>query len=90
MASNNKSSTTTTASSLFKTSNVPMMGVKKEPLPSDSKLYTTERLSSFRFPRDLTLCGLPLLKTTARPNLISNPQKKVYTPNLNAIRNKNV
>lgn len=85
MASNNKP----TASALFKNANVPMMQVKKESLPPDSKLYTSERLSSFRLPRDLTLGGIPMRTPVARPNLVAN-NKKVYTPNLNAVRNKNV
>uniref|UniRef100_A0A182PP91 DNA-directed RNA polymerase III subunit RPC4 n=1 Tax=Anopheles epiroticus TaxID=199890 RepID=A0A182PP91_9DIPT len=41
----------------------------------------TERLQSFRVPRDLTLANG---RTTKPPN-----NKKVYTPNLNAVRNKN-
>uniref|UniRef100_A0A6E8VJ86 DNA-directed RNA polymerase III subunit RPC4 n=1 Tax=Anopheles coluzzii TaxID=1518534 RepID=A0A6E8VJ86_ANOCL len=40
-----------------------------------------ERLQSFRVPRDLTLANG---RTTKPPN-----NKKVYTPNLNAVRNKN-
>lgn len=74
MASNKKPSATS--------SYVPsMMQVKKEPLPTD-------RLSSFRI-RDLTLGGVPLKTPIARPNLVAN-NKKIYTPNLNAVRNKNV
>ncbi|XP_058452869.1 DNA-directed RNA polymerase III subunit RPC4 [Malaya genurostris] len=43
----------------------------------------SERLSSFRVPRDLTLGGL----TNGRASKpVTN--KKVYTPNLNAVRNK--
>uniref|UniRef100_A0A182NSF5 DNA-directed RNA polymerase III subunit RPC4 n=1 Tax=Anopheles dirus TaxID=7168 RepID=A0A182NSF5_9DIPT len=41
----------------------------------------TERLQSFRIPRDLTLANG---RTTKPP-----ANKKVYTPNLNAVRNKN-
>lgn len=85
MASNNKPSTT---SSLYKSANI-LPQIKRETLPPDSKLYTSERLSSFRLPRDLTLGGVPLKTPVARPNLIQN-NKKVYTPNLNAVRNKNV
>ncbi|XP_055542059.1 DNA-directed RNA polymerase III subunit RPC4 [Wyeomyia smithii] len=43
----------------------------------------TERLTSFRVPRDLTLGGLTNGRT---PKPAAN--KKVYTPNLNAVRNK--
>lgn len=47
-------------------------------------LKSGERLSSFRLPRDLTLGGLN------PPRVVRNPvNKKVYTPNLNAVRNKN-
>lgn len=57
----------------------------------DSKFIKTERLGSFRSPRDLTLGGLPAPRAAAKPNLgASNANKKVYTPNLNAVRNKNV
>lgn len=56
---------------------------------NDSKSFATERLSSFRLPRDLTLGGIPSARASTRPNLISN-NKKVYMPNLNAVRNKNV
>lgn len=81
MASNNKPST----SSLYQSS------LK---LPADSKLYTSERLPSFRLPRDLNLGGIPV-RNQNRPNLLPNTrpnlqQKKQYTPNLNATRNKNV
>lgn len=85
MASNNKPA----ASSLFKTNMQIPTQIKREPLPADSKLYTSERLSSFRLPRDLTLGGVPLKTPTARPNLLQ-ANKRVYTPNLNAARNKNV
>ncbi|KXJ83359.1 hypothetical protein RP20_CCG006484 [Aedes albopictus] len=43
----------------------------------------TERLTSFRVPRDLTLGGL----ANGR-NVKPVTNKKVYTPNLNAVRNK--
>lgn len=82
MASNNK------PTSPFKSTNV-IPQIKREPLQTDSKLYTSERLPSFRLPRDLTLGGVPIRSSVARPNLLQN-NKKVYTPNLNAIRNKNV
>lgn len=85
MASNNKPSA---ASSLYKSANV-LPQIKRETLPPDSKLYTSERLSSFRLPRDLTLGGVPIKNPVARPNLLQT-NKRVYTPNLNAIRNKNV
>lgn len=39
---------------------------------------TTQRLTSFRLPRDLTLGG----------NIKTEKPKKVYTPNLNVQRNK--
>lgn len=85
MASNNKPAA---ASSLYKSANV-LPQIKRETLPPDSKLYTSERLSSFRLPRDLTLGGVPIKNPVARPNLLQT-NKRVYTPNLNAIRNKNV
>ncbi|XP_059609349.1 DNA-directed RNA polymerase III subunit RPC4 isoform X2 [Phlebotomus argentipes] len=44
----------------------------------------TERLTSFKMPRDLTLGG-PGPGRTSR----GGATKKVYTPNLNAVRNKN-
>lgn len=86
MASNNTPSTT--SSSLYKNPNI-LPQIKREPLPADSKLYTSERLSSFRLPRDLTLGGVSVKNPVARPNLLQN-NKRIYTPNLNAIRNKNV
>lgn len=49
----------------------------------------SDRLPSFRLPRDLTLGGMQLKGSVARPNLLQN-NKRVYTPNLNAVRNKNV
>lgn len=86
MASSNKPSPD--GSSMYKSPNI-MPQIKREPLPPDSKLYTSERLSSFRLPRDLTLGGVPMRGASiARPNLLPI-NKKVYTPNLNAIRNKN-
>lgn len=67
--------------------------IKSEP-NLDCKPFATERLSSFRSPRDLTLGGLPTPRSLARPNLggagAAAANKKVYTPNLNAVRNKNV
>ncbi|XP_055611952.1 DNA-directed RNA polymerase III subunit RPC4-like [Uranotaenia lowii] len=50
---------------------------------SPTAAIKTERLSSFRVPRDLTLGGITNGRT---PKLA--PNKKVYTPNLNAVRNK--
>uniref|UniRef100_A0A1Q3F2I1 Putative dna-directed rna polymerase iii subunit d n=1 Tax=Culex tarsalis TaxID=7177 RepID=A0A1Q3F2I1_CULTA len=44
----------------------------------------TERLTSFRVPRDLTLGGLTTNGRAIKPAA----NKKVYTPNLNAVRNK--
>lgn len=82
MASNKKP----TASSLYQSSLQMQKQIKREPLPADSKLYTSERLTSFRLPRDLTLGGVP--SPVVRPNLLQN-SKKVYTPNLSAVRNKN-
>lgn len=62
----------------------------KDGLPSnDAKGSSSERLPSFRLPRDLTLGGMQLKGSVARPNLLQN-NRKVYTPNLNAVRNKNV
>lgn len=74
--------------SMFKNSNVSLLKVKKETAPSDSKLNASTRLPSFRLPRDLTLGGMQMKNSMARPNLLQN-NKKVYTPNLNAVRNKN-
>lgn len=54
--------------------------------PVSQPMTTTvksERLSSFRVPRDLTLGGLTNGRAT-KPAA----NKKVYTPNLNAVRNK--
>lgn len=57
----------------------------------DIKSIKPERLSSFRLPRDLTLGGLPTPRNMVKSNLsASNANKKVYIPNLNAVRNKNV
>lgn len=84
MASNKKP----TASSLYQSSLQMQKQIKREPLPADSKLYTSERLTSFRLPRDLTLGGVPIKSPVVRPNLLQN-SKKVYTPNLSAVRNKN-
>lgn len=56
---------------------------------SDRKPFPSERLSSIRLPRDLTLGGISSGRSNVRPNLVPS-NKKVYTPNLNAIRNKNV
>lgn len=88
MASNNEPSA---ASTLLKSANLIKKEpqIKREPLQNDSRLYTSERLPSFRLPRDLTLGGKPMRNPIARPNLLQN-NKKVYTPNLNAVRNKNV
>lgn len=53
---------------------VTLRNIKTEPgLPS-----STSRLTSFRLPRDLTLGG----------NIKTEKPKKIYTPNLNAQRNK--
>lgn len=69
---------------------MPLLKVKNETITSDSKLNSTStRLPSFRLPRDLTLGGMQMKNNIARPNLLQN-NKKVYTPNLNAVRNKNV
>lgn len=51
--------------------------------------FPTERLGSFRPPRDLTLRGIGAASGSQRAN-IAAANKKVYTPNLNAIRNKNL
>lgn len=69
----------------------PHVRIKSEPNLDCKPLPSTERLSSFRLPRDLTLGGLPQPRAVARPNLgAATSNKKVYTPNLNAVRNKNV
>lgn len=52
------------------------------PIPPTATIKT-ERLTSFRVPRDLTLGGL----ANGR-NVKPVTNKKVYTPNLNAVRNK--
>lgn len=57
---------------------VPLRSIKTEPGLSSSSSSTTTRLTSFRLPRDLTLGG----------NIKTEKPKKVYTPNLNAQRNK--
>lgn len=66
--------------------------IKTELTSGENSTFRTERLSSIRLPRDLTLGGIPSPRSTTttanvRPNLVNN--KKVYTPNLNAVRNKN-
>lgn len=58
--------------------------IKQEP-PFTATVLKQERLTSFRAPRDLTLGGIPM----SRPNR-GAANKKVYIPNLNAARNKNV
>lgn len=65
------------------------MMIKQEPglmatIKQEPGTVKTERLSSFRLPRDLTLGGLSVAKASR-----SQVNKKVYTPNLNAIRNRN-
>lgn len=62
--------------------------IKQEPSPtgfSPAVAAKHERLTSFRAPRDLTLGGIPTQRATR-----GAANKKVYTPNLNAARNKNV
>lgn len=60
--------------------------IKQEPA-GPAVVLKQERLTSFRAPRDLTLGGIP----TSRANRgAANTNKKVYIPNLNAARNKNV
>lgn len=86
MAANNKPSATP---SLYRSANM-LPKIKREPLPPDSKLYTSERLASFQKPRDLTLGGSLMKVPTVRPNLLQNIKKPVWTPNLNVARNKNV
>lgn len=54
--------------------------IKQEP----GTVQKTDRLTSFRVPRDLTLGGIPTVRSSR-----GAANKKVYTPNLNAIRNKN-
>lgn len=73
------------------TSTIPLARIKSEIISGDIATIRTERLPSIRSTRDLTLGGIPASRTTAgaiRPNLV-NSNKKVYTPNLNAVRNKN-
>lgn len=63
----------------------------KQELPTHSAINgngNSGRLTSFRVPRDLTLGGSSTPLKTRIPN-IAGAGKKVYTPNLNAIRNKN-
>ncbi|XP_062534486.1 DNA-directed RNA polymerase III subunit RPC4-like [Armigeres subalbatus] len=65
-------------------SSVPSMpsAATTAPIPTGVTIKT-ERLTSFRVPRDLTLGGLANGRAV-KP--VTN--KKVYTPNLNAVRNK--
>lgn len=73
------------------TPSIPLARIKTELNAGDSRTVHTERLPSIRSARDLTLRGNASSRNTAgsiRPNLINN-NKKVYTPNLNAVRNKN-
>lgn len=68
----------TSVSSASSTSSIPLServtSIKMEPgLPT-----TTQRLTSYRIPRDLTLGG----------NIKTEKPKKVYTPNVNVQRNK--
>lgn len=65
-----------------------MVRVKSEVTGTAETAFPTERLSSFRLPRDLTLGGMGLsaTKLAQRANAAN---KKVYTPNLNAVRNRN-
>lgn len=95
-----KKSTSSTASILIKKENAltpsgsalaAVAVIKTEKSAGGGPSMPTERLSSFRLPRDLTLGGGANLNSTRnsqRPNLVNN-NKKVYAPNLNAIRNKN-
>lgn len=62
------------------TSENQIVRIKTEPGTTTPK---TERLMSFKMPRDLTLGGIGATRTTR------GAPKKVYTPNLNAVRNKN-
>lgn len=74
------------------TSTAPTAFIKQEPGLNGRKIkeesgshhIRTDRLSSFKLPRDLTLGGLIPAKSV---KTLAN--KKVYTPNLNAVRNKN-
>lgn len=71
---------------------VPQTFIKQEPGLNGLKIkdepglhqIRSDRLSSFKLPRDLTLGGLIPTKNAKNLN-----NKKVYTPNLNAVRNKN-
>lgn len=64
----------------------------KSEMPATAEVpFPTERLASFRMPRDLTLGGMGLSATRGGgQGRASTVNKKVYTPNLNAVRNKNV
>lgn len=55
----------------------------------DDGINASKRLPSFHTQRDLTLGGEQLEKLVARPNQ-SGSYKIDYTPNLNAVRNKNM
>lgn len=63
----------------------------KTEMPATAEVpFPTERLASFRLPRDLTLGGRGLSATRGSAQRAAAANKKVYTPNLNAVRNKNL
>lgn len=59
--------------------------IKQGPGINHEPLIKTERLSSFKLPRDLTLGGS--LNSVRVPK--NAPPKRVFTPNINVVRNKN-
>lgn len=62
--------------------------VKSEVPGTAETPFPTERLTSFRVPRDLTLGGMGY-SATKLAQRANTANKKVYTPNLNAVRNRN-
>lgn len=80
MASGPNTSTTVPQTFIKQEPSLNGLKIKEEPLHH----IRSDRLSSFKLPRDLTLGGLIPTKNAKNLN-----NKKVYTPNLNAVRNKN-
>lgn len=66
----------------------PNVRVKSEQPGTAETPFPTERLTSFRMPRDLTLGGMGY-SATKLAQRANTANKKVYTPNLNAVRNRN-
>lgn len=75
---------TSTVSQTFIKQEPGLNGIKIKEEPGGLHQIRSDRLSSFKLPRDLTLGGLIPPKNAKNLN-----NKKVYTPNLNAVRNKN-